>query len=177
MVGQTRRLSYFSHVSALEFQFREGGIYFPLLRLWLDPHWPKEELVFVSHAHSDHTADHREVILSEPTARLMAARMGGKRLEHALRFGEPCVMQRGGNEFKITLLAAGHIFGSAMSFIECDGESLLYTGDFKLRPGLSAEPCQPKHADVLVMETTYGRPQYRFPPTEDVMRGVVRFCK
>src|SRR6185503_10326596 len=32
-------------------------------------------------------------------------------------------------------------------------------------------------ADALIMETTYGRPQYRFPPAEEVMRGVVRFCK
>jgi DNA ligase-1 len=164
-------------VPALEFQFREGGIYFPHLRLWLDPHWPREELVFVSHAHSDHTADHREVILSEPTARLMSARMGGKRIEHALKFNEPQTFQRGGNEFRITLVPAGHIFGSAMSLIECEGESLLFTGDFKLRRGLSAEACQPVHADALIMETTYGRPQYHFPPTEDVMRGVVRFCK
>jgi DNA ligase 1 len=164
-------------VPALEFQFREGGIYFPYLRLWLDPHWPKEELVFVSHAHSDHTADHREVILSEPTARLMSARMGGKRIEHALKFNEPQTFQRGGNEFRITLVPAGHIFGSAMSLIECESESLLFTGDFKLRRGLSAEPCQPVRAETLIMETTYGRPQYRFPPTEDVMRGMVRFCK
>jgi len=164
-------------VGSLQFQYREGGIYLPLLRLWLDPHWPKEELVFVSHAHSDHTADHREVILSEPTARLMSARMGGKRLEHALKFNQPQTVQRGGTEFRITLVPAGHIFGSAMSWLECDGESLLFTGDFKLRRGLSAEPCQPVRADTLIMETTYGRPQYRFPPTEDVMRGLVRFCK
>jgi DNA ligase 1 len=164
-------------VPALEFQFREGGIYFPNLRLWLDPHWPKEELVFVSHAHSDHTADHREVILSAPTARLMQARMGGKRIEHALGWNEPRVFQRGGHEFRITLVPAGHIFGSAMSLIECEGESLLFTGDFKLRRGLSAEACQPVRADSLIMETTFGRPKYHFPPTKDVLAGVVRFCR
>jgi DNA ligase-1 len=64
-----------------------------------------------------------------------------------------------------------------MSLLERGGESLLYTGDFKLRRGLSAEPCQPAHADTLIMETTYGRPRYRFPPTEDVVRGMVRFCR
>jgi DNA ligase-1 len=165
-------------MAALEFEYREGGLYLPRLRLWLDPHWPKQELVFVSHAHSDHTADHREVILSEPTARLMSARMGGKRIEHAMQFGETRVFRsEGAAEFRLTLLAAGHIFGSAMSLLECEGESLLYTGDFKLRKGLSAEPCEPRHADVLIMETTYGRPHYRFPSTADVMRGMVRFCR
>lgn len=134
-------------------------------------------MVFISHAHSDHVADHREVILSRPTSRLMAARMGGQRIEHACEFNQPRTIQRGGYEFRITLVPAGHIFGSAMSLIECDGESLLYTGDFKLRPGRSAEPCQPVRADRLIMETTFGRPEYRFPPTDEVLRGVVRFCR
>ena len=134
-------------------------------------------MVFVSHAHSDHVADHREVILSEPTSRLMAARMGGKRLEHTLRFNDPQTFQRGGNEFRISLVPAGHIFGSAMSLLECEGQSLLYTGDFKMRRGRSAEACAPVQADVLIMETTFGGPEYRFPPTDEVMRGVVRFCK
>ena len=164
-------------VPRLEFHYRDGGIHFPRLRLWLDPHRAKDELVFVSHAHSDHTARHREVILSEPTARLMSARLGGKRLEHRLRFGEARAFQGGEEEFRITLLPAGHIFGSAMSLIECGGESLLYTGDFKLRRGLSAEACAPRRADILIMETTFGRPQYGFPPADEVMREVVRFCR
>ena len=37
------------------------------------------------------------------------------------------------------LLPAGHIFGSAQFFLETRAGSLLYTGDFKLRPGTSAE--------------------------------------
>src|SRR6266511_897844 len=64
-----------------------------------------------------------------------------------------------------------------MSLIEVQGESLLYTGDFKLRRGWSAEPCEPRHADTLIMETTYGRPEYQFPPTPDVLKGVIRFCR
>ncbi len=79
--------------------------------------------------------------------------------------------------FTITLLPAGHILGSAMALIEAEGESLLYTGDFKLRPGLSAEPCEPRAADYLVMETTFGRPQYVFPPPSTVLAEIVRFCR
>ena len=51
-----------------------------------------------------------------------------------------------------------------MSLIEAADETLLYTGDFKLRRSLSAEPCEPRRADILIMETTFGRPQYVFPP-------------
>ena len=152
-------------------EYRQGNLYLPQIDLWLDPHEPRlgPEKVFVSHAHSDHTAAHREVILSSPTARLMQARVPGKRLEHVLDYGQAAQFGENGQSYSITLVPAGHIFGSAMSLIELEGTRLLYTGDFKLRRGLSAEPCQPARADVLIMETTYGRPQYVFPPTEGVL--------
>jgi DNA ligase-1 len=160
-------------------EFRAGDLHIPELSLWLDPHEPQlgPEKVFVSHAHSDHVAAHREVILSAPTAKLMQARVPGQRHEHILNFGEPHQIETANKSFQITLLPAGHIFGSAMGLIEHEGEALLYTGDFKLRRGLSAEPCEPRKADILIMETTYGRPKYVFPPTQDVLKGILRFCR
>ena len=165
-------------VENVSIDYRQGNLFLPQIDLWLDPHEPRlgPEKVFVSHAHSDHTAAHREVILSSPTARLMQARVPGKRLEHVLNYREPARFGDNGQSYSITLVPAGHIFGSAMSLIELDGTRLLYTGDFKLRRGLSAEPCEPARADVLIMETTYGRPQYVFPPTEGVLKGIIRFC-
>jgi len=140
--------------------------------LWLDPHDAKP-FAFISHAHSDHLGAHAEVILSRGTSALMKERMPGKRAEHVLDFGER--LER--KDFAMTLLAAGHIFGSAQSFVESDAGTLLYTGDFKLRPGLSAEPTQWRHADTLIMETTYGLPRYRMPPTEETMARMVDFCR
>lgn len=164
-------------MSALALEFHRGGVYLPRLALWLDPHEPQpSSTVFISHAHSDHTEVHREIIVSPPTSRLIRARLEGEWIEHVLPFGQPWSLP-GRSGCEITLLPAGHIFGSAMSLIRADGESLLYTGDFKLRPGLSAEPCEPREADILIMETTYGRPQYQFPPTADVINGIVRFCR
>jgi Cft2 family RNA processing exonuclease len=165
---------------ALELEYDQGGVHLPRLGLWLDPQRAKAGAVFVSHAHSDHIARHPAVILTEPTAWLMRHRLGGKRAEHLLRFGQPCefAAQPGARSaFRLTLLPAGHILGSAMAFIEVVGQSLLYTGDFKLRPNLCAEPCAPRHADVLVMETTFGRPHYRFPPEADVWRDLIAFCR
>jgi DNA ligase-1 len=147
------------------------GLELPAQGLWLDP-WEARPFAFVSHAHSDHIAAHAEIIASAGTARLMQARLGGKRLEHVLEFGESARFR----DFQITLLPAGHIFGSAQALIESNGGSLLYTGDFKLRPGLSAEPAQWRHADTLIMETTYGLPKYRLPPTDEVIARMVAFC-
>jgi Cft2 family RNA processing exonuclease len=166
-------------VLALRIGYHRGGVHLPGLGLWLDAHEPQRgpERAFVSHAHSDHIGAHREVILSAPTARLMQARMSGERLEHVLPFGAPADFKHQDTPFRMTLLPAGHIFGSAMSLIEAEGGTLLYTGDFKLRRGLSAERCELRRADILIMETTYGRPVYRFPPQDVVMQSVVRFCR
>jgi DNA ligase-1 len=150
----------------------ERGLYLPAQDLWLDP-WDAKRFAFVSHAHSDHIAPHNEIIVSERTARLMQARLPGTRIEHVLPFGE----RRTVHDLNVMLLPAGHIFGSSQFFLFAEKETLLYTGDFKLRPGKSAEPAQWRQADTLIMETTFGRPRYRFPPTEQVVDQIVAFCR
>ena len=170
-------------MSLLDFEFTQHALHFPQLRLWFDAHRKQGpgQLVFVSHAHSDHTARHAEVVLTGPTQKLMAIRLGGQRQTHVLPFGERFDLRdpRFGvpREAYLTLWPAGHILGSAMARLEADGRSLLYTGDFKLRDGLSAEKCQPVQADLLVMETTFGKPRYIFPPTSAVLDQLIQFCR
>lgn len=149
----------------------QHGIHLPAQDLWLDPRGSKP-LAFVSHAHSDHTGKHGETILSHPTSVLMRERIGKSRAEHVLDFHAPTMIR----DFQVTLLPAGHIFGSAQSFIETETGSLLYTGDFKLRASPAAEPTSWCHAETLIMETTFGLPKYRFPPNEEVLRQMVAFC-
>lgn len=150
----------------------------------MDPKIPVRsgEWVVVSHAHADHTARHSAVILTEPTRRLMRSRISGTRLERVLAYGEPLrhtelEASPSGIPFNLSLHPAGHVLGSAMAHLEADGQSLLYTGDFKLRTSKSSERCSPVPADTLIMETTYGRPRYVFPPTDQVVESVIRFCR
>ena len=150
----------------------ERGIYLPAQDLWLDPREAKR-FAFISHAHGDHIAPHEEIILSERTARLLQARMPGTRIEYVLPFGE----QRRVHDADATLLPAGHIFGSAQLFLSSGNETLLYTGDFKLRHGKSAEAAEWREADTLIMETTFGLPRYQFPRTEQVIEQIVAFCR
>jgi DNA ligase-1 len=150
----------------------ERGVYLPAHDLWLDP-WEAKRFAFVSHAHSDHIAPHEEIIVSEGTARLLQVRMPGTRAEHVLPFGE----QRRVHDVDLTLLPAGHIFGSAQLFLSSKDETLLYTGDFKLRHGRSAEAAEWRRADTLIMETTFGLARYQFPPTERVIEQIVAFCR
>jgi len=149
----------------------ERGVYLPQQDFWLDP-WDAKRFAFVSHAHSDHIAPHREVIVSERTARLMQVRLPGSRIEYPLPFGE----RRSICSVDVMLIPAGHIFGSAQCVVFAGEHTLLYTGDLKLRPGMSAEQVEWCHADTLVMETTFGVPRYRFPPTKEVIDRMVAFC-
>ncbi len=149
------------------------GIWLPQIGWWLDARQAQARS-FVSHAHFDHVAAHGEVLCSPGTSRLLRARLPGRRVEHLLPFGqtEPLTV-----DTAVTLHPAGHIHGSAQCLLaHAEHGTLLYTGDFKLRPGCSAEPCATPRADLLIMETTFGRPHYRFPPTEAVLADIVAFC-
>ncbi len=150
-----------------------AGVWLPEIGWWLDAHHAQPRS-FVSHAHSDHIAAHGEVLLSAVTARLMRARLPAKRVEHVLEFGRTEQLD---GATTVTLHPAGHIHGSAQCLLEhARLGSLLYTGDFKLRPGRSAEACATPRADTLIMETTFGRPQYVFPSTERVLADIAAFC-
>jgi DNA ligase-1 len=153
-------------------EFR-AGVWLPQTGWWLDAHFPQARS-FVSHAHSDHIAPHDEILCCAGTARLMRARMPGARTEHVLPFGHAEALTP---DTTVTLHPAGHIHGSAQSLLHhAEHGTLLYTGDFKLRPGRSAEKCATPRADTLIMETTFGRPHYVFPPTEAVLADIAAFC-
>jgi len=151
------------------------GLHLPELDLWLDP-WDARERAFVSHAHADHFARHRRALVSEATAALVRARyrVAESRLE-PLRYHQP--LERDGH--RLVLLPAGHIHGSAMIHVTrlADGASLLYSGDFKMRPGRTAEPIAPRQADQLILETTFGLPQYAFPPQREIEAAVLAFVE
>lgn len=153
-------------------EFR-SGVWLPQIGWWLDAHFPVDRS-FVSHAHSDHIAAHGEILCSQVTSQLMRARMPGQRQEHILPFGHTEALT---HDCNVTLHPAGHILGSAQALLAHESLGrLLYTGDFKLRPGLSAERCALPKTDVLIMETTFGKPQYVFPPTDEVLRAITAFC-
>jgi DNA ligase-1 len=152
------------------------GIYLPEADLWLDPHFGRER-AFVSHAHSDHVARHGLTICSEITHQLMVVRKSAKKAGIVVSPLMREVFEWEGWELR--LLPAGHITGSAMLHLtrKADGATLLYTGDYKLRQGLSAERCELMQADTLIMETTFGLPKYRFPPAEGVLEQMRVFVR
>jgi Cft2 family RNA processing exonuclease len=121
---------------------------------------------FVSHAHTDHIAPHGQIIATPQTIDLAALRTKVDRDRAiSLSLGQEHVLDA---RTRVRLHSAGHVLGSAMIHLTNDRGSLLYTGDFRLRESLTVPIAQPVHADVLIMETTYGKPAFRFPPRNAV---------
>lgn len=148
----------------------DGGISLVGHDLWLDPLVVKD-FAFVSHAHSDHTRRHVEALMTSATLALLPP----PRRPRAARtpsLGEP--VRHG--EATLTLHDAGHILGSAQLLFEQGGGRLLYTGDCKLRPLGRSQIAIPR-ADVLVIESTYGRPHLRFPDPAHVAGEVAAWCR
>ncbi|MDQ6772799.1 MAG: MBL fold metallo-hydrolase [Candidatus Dormibacteraeota bacterium] len=137
--------------------------------LWLDPPVIRD-LAFVSHAHSDHARRHRLALLTAGTLALAAP---GRKPRGARVVGLGVPAEVGGAT--ITLHEAGHMLGSAQLVVEHRGSRLLYTGDLKLRLSGGASTAIPG-ADVLVLESTYGRPHFRFPDPDTVAEDVARWC-
>ncbi|HTE17266.1 MAG TPA: MBL fold metallo-hydrolase [Armatimonadota bacterium] len=154
----------------MQVQFQHG-IHLPGPGLWLDPHAP-QSMAVVSHAHADHVQRHDDVVASVPTAAMMRLRGVTRCRFRTLPYGRPLDLDGA----RVTLYPAGHILGSAQVLVEWEGTRLLYSGDFKLRPCRSAEAVEVPRADVVIMETTFGRPRYRFPETAAVVEQIRHFC-
>ena len=140
------------------------------LNLWLDSQRVKE-FGFISHGHVDHIARHRKIICSKPTADFIRIRLKNPQYQ-ALEYNEILEL----DESKVTLYPAGHILGSSQIKIETKGGSLLYTGDFRISPAKTVEPFQFVEADVLIMETTFGLPHYKFPSRESMEAELLELC-
>lgn len=146
----------------------------PSLGLWLDARRPRS-VSFISHAHSDHIGNHTRAIATKATAELCRPRL-------AVRSTTEYEVHEYGEKFSVAgsnieLISAGHILGSAQILVESGDHTLLYTGDFKLRPGHTHARCETRRCDTLVMECTYGRPHYRFPDRAGVEAELVARCK
>lgn len=159
----------------------QRGVHLPALDLWIDAR-SRRDLAVVSHAHGDHIARHRRALCTEATLRVLRLRTGAGRRRRAaaveeatdtgLAYGEE-LEHRGG---VLSLHPAGHVLGSSQVLVRHRGVRLVYSGDIRLRGARTAEPLEHVECDVLIVEATFGRPQYRFPPTDEVVRAICDFC-
>ncbi|MEM1013791.1 MAG: hypothetical protein AAGI46_16415, partial [Planctomycetota bacterium] len=148
---------------------------------FLDSRQPRAKCL-VSHAHSDHLPYgdrddppdpaklHGRAVCTPVTATIGRYRCGLASEVTEAEYGQTVDL---GDGVSCKLLPAGHVLGSAMPLVTTPRGTLLYTGDFKLRHSRTVPHAEPEQADVLVMESTYGSPFFRFPPAEEVEQQLV----
>ena len=151
----------------------DRGIHLPDFDLWLDSR-RKRSYGYISHAHQDHFAPHLNPLMTPETFNLVRDRLHNTK-PHLLNLGEPFDTTR----YSLKLYPAGHCLGSAQVLIKSKitNQSILYTGDIKTRYNPTCKPIQPVPCDILVIESTFGSPMFRFPDQKDILRQLLQTIK
>jgi metallo-beta-lactamase family protein len=118
-------------------------------------HLQEEEVKHREHR-SKHHGKHKQT--EAPLYSILDAFLALDYFGRVARYDQPVQLAPG---IRATFIDAGHILGSASVFLELEEEgqkrSVLFSGDLgnSGRP-LLRDPSPPPHADIVVMETTYG---------------------
>ncbi|MEW6294998.1 MAG: MBL fold metallo-hydrolase RNA specificity domain-containing protein [Candidatus Diapherotrites archaeon] len=153
----------------------ENGIVLEKL-LCIDPSNSREagKNVFITHAHSDHARinGHNNYFMSKETHSLLKTRkINSSRIKELEQKKKEAL-----DNAKISLHHSGHILGSSQVMIEAE-KNYVVTSDFKLQDSLLFKGAEILPSDVLIIESTFGLPEYVFPEREAVYREITRWTK
>lgn len=124
------------------------------------------DVLYLSHAHSDHLRSPRNkkgVVVSKESFDLSNWKE---------RYNPKILNPKG-----IKLFNAGHILGSTQLMAETNQGLLIYTGDFKLKDGLTTKKAEIKECDILIIESTYAHPEILFPDYESIYYEISNWVK
>jgi Cft2 family RNA processing exonuclease len=134
----------------------------------------KAECSLISHAHSDHYGGKHENAWA--TAETIALIQNSKpSFNHckAVPFEKKQVI----GETKASFHNAGHVLGSGQIALETEGKKMVITSDFNPVDSILFKGAKPTECDWLVMETTFGMPEYSFPERETVHQQIGKWIK
>lgn len=163
--------------------YRDGGIVieFNARRILVDPtSLPREkpDVIFISHAHSDHyrlrplrVLSRVPKVMSRATRELIDPR---GRLDNVIPVEPGSTVEVAGTRLEV--FDAGHVLGGLQLMIDAK-ERIIYTGDFNIEQRIILRPAPILKADILIIDATYGHPKYVFPPRSEIYRQVLRLAK
>ncbi len=114
-------------------------------------------------------ARHEWALATPATGRLYRHRLGARLRVRELPYRESTTF----GDCQLTTFPAGHCLGSSLLLADDGVTKLLYTGDCNLGASLTAETIEIPKADILITESTFGRPKYRLPPREQTIEQLV----
>ena len=136
------------------------------IKIYLDPtHIIDEYFIFISHAHTDHLLNKKYLKKFNLKKKIISSRETS--MFANIRGYDVC------NNFEthedIQLIDNGHILGSKGLLFE---NKVFYTGDLSTRKrAFLNKPKIPK-VETLIIESTFGKPEFKFPPLEKIIHQV-----
>ncbi|KUO88260.1 MAG: mRNA 3'-end processing factor [Vulcanisaeta sp. MG_3] len=133
--------------------------------------------ILITHGHRDHVnpsaiRNAMPLIMSEETARVIRVRDGeGLRYIEASPRHEIVI-----DDVIVEIYNAGHVVGSLSYVLDFGAFRVGITGDFNVESSILLGGAEGLDVDVLIMEATYGSPDYVFPSRiaiYDELRGIV----
>jgi len=118
------------------------------------------DITFVSHAHVDHLHKRSKKYSSKSIVLASAATSS---IAHARGYDIEDISEKHDG---FELIDTGHILGSKGLLI---GDETYYTGDISIRERAFMKPAQIPQAKTLIIESTFGRPQYIFPKLSEIV--------
>lgn len=128
---------------------------------------------FISHSHGDHlsglntqmnnyiTPETQDILFYRYN--LPSSRFSTIPYKKRIRF----------DTLEITAHNAGHILGSAQYEINSPSITCVYTGDINCKNMLTTTSAETIQCDILIMESTYGHPNYVFPSFGETCTNMV----
>lgn len=135
---------------------------------------PFPECHIVSHAHSDHCKLHNksDIWMTPQTRDLAMVRHHRPFSARTLELGASTFF--GGTRFGFE--SSGHMLGSAQVVFEGD-DCTVVTSDLRTRDSMLFRGAKPLSCDTLVIESTFGKPQYVFPDNDRVLEQMEKWVR
>jgi putative mRNA 3-end processing factor len=151
----------------------EYGLYCSAGDFFIDP-WRPTRCAIITHGHSDHARSGSSRYLSHRSGEaILRSRLGSDIEFDPVEYGE----KRKFGDAWVSLHPAGHILGSSQVRVEVGGATAVVTGDYKRQADSTCEPFEVVECDLLITESTFGLPVFRWPKTEMVMAEIHRWWR
>jgi len=129
---------------------------------------------FLSHAHGDHVKGirHEGCGMTRSTKSLAEIYVGTISSFFPVSYGTPV---RISEHVSVTPYDAGHVLGSTQFLIDTEEESIGITGDLNTCAMAVNGEIEFMEPETLIIESTYGLPEFIFPPREALYADIVKW--
>jgi len=79
-------------------------------------------------------------------------------------------------DIEVTSHPSGHVLGSYEFEVTTPDGTVLFTGDLNTKHTRTVDPAEPVECDILIIESTFGSPDFIFPPDDLIIRDMITWA-